>query len=58
MTYWKQLHAFVQQEDVREVDRFFMSHLQELGIKKGKEFKLQVFRLLQKSFCSLIAHDE
>lgn len=38
MTYWKQLHAFIQQEDVREVDRFFMSHLRELGIEKDKEF--------------------
>ena len=38
IAYWKQLHAFIQQEDVREVDRFFMSHLKELGIEKDKEF--------------------
>lgn len=38
MAYWKQLHAYIQQEEVLEVDRYFMSHLEMLGIEKGKAF--------------------
>ena len=38
MAYWEQLNGIVQQERVQEVDRYFMSHLETLGIKKGKPF--------------------
>jgi len=38
MLYWESLHAYIQEEDVLEVDRFFMSHLEVLGIEKGKPF--------------------
>jgi hypothetical protein len=39
MAYWKQVHSYIQEEDVLEVDRYFMAHLEMLGIEKGKEFK-------------------
>ena len=38
MLYWESLHAYIQEEEVLEVDRFFMSHLESLGIEKGKPF--------------------
>ena len=38
MAYWEQLYEIVQQEPVLEVDRYFMSHLQAIGIEKGKPF--------------------
>ncbi len=38
MAYWERLNEIVQQERVLEVDRYFMSHLQALGIEKGKSF--------------------
>ena len=39
MAYWERLNEIVQQERVLEVDRYFMSHLQALGIEKGRPFE-------------------
>ena len=39
MAYWQLLAATINQEPVRESDRFFMAMLKPLGIEKGKPFK-------------------
>jgi hypothetical protein len=39
MAYWHLLAATINQEPVRERDRFFMAMLKPLGIEKGKSFK-------------------
>lgn len=39
MAYWQLLAATINQEPVRERDRFFMAMLKPLGIEKGKPFK-------------------
>jgi hypothetical protein len=39
MAYWELLAATIDQEPVRERDRFFMAMLKPLGIEKGKPFK-------------------
>ena len=39
MAYWQLLAAIINQEPVRERDRFFMAMLKPLGIEKGKPFK-------------------
>ena len=39
MAYWQLLAATINQESVRERDRFFMAMLKPLGIEKGKPFK-------------------
>jgi len=38
MAYWEQVNDYIQEEDVLEVDRFMMAHLQALGMEKGKSF--------------------
>jgi hypothetical protein len=39
MAYWELLAATINQEPVRERDRFMMAMLKPLGIEKGKAFK-------------------
>jgi hypothetical protein len=39
MAYWQLLAATINQEHVRERDRFFMAMLKPLGLEKGKPFK-------------------
>jgi len=38
MDYWKTLHASINRNPVREVDRYFLGMLKKLGIEKGKPF--------------------
>jgi len=39
MEYWKTLHESINTQPVREVDRYFIAMLKQLGIEKGKPFK-------------------
>jgi hypothetical protein len=39
MDYWKALSTSINREPVREVDRYFMAMLKQLGFEKGKPFK-------------------
>lgn len=39
VAYWERLHQIVEQERVLEIDRYFMSNLQVIGIEKGKPFE-------------------
>ncbi len=38
MEYWEMVNRFVQQENVLEVDRYYMDYLKSLGIVKGEAF--------------------
>ena len=38
MDYWKMVHKSLNREPVREVDRYFVAMLKQLGIEKGKPF--------------------
>ena len=38
MAYWEQLNEIIQQEKVQDTDRYFMSRLESLGMKKGQAF--------------------